>query len=317
MMRRFIKLQDKLQELEFPIITAIRRAKSADFAKEFAEMMKKVKESGEIEQLFKQELPHLGGDGGVPKIAFSPLIFDQGKYTLDKSEVKFIPHDLARIHEAFVKNYQQKHPTARLVLVAETSSVESKFHVPKNAKSQVPKTYTVSCDIACFSVINAVASRNGAPVSLREINESIGEHPQTKHYIQRLVGPNSPILKRTAVEKSTLTLDDTFQLNAAFFAPSSRVTVQSMTSERKANEAQVKDKIVADKETAIQAHAVRILKQKQRLTQPELELAVQDALRQLCRADLASIRAQLTALENSQYLVRQTVGGVVMVNYVA
>jgi hypothetical protein len=56
MVRRFIKMDMKLSDLEFPVISAIRRAKTPELAKPSTDSVKKVKEALELEADFSQNL---------------------------------------------------------------------------------------------------------------------------------------------------------------------------------------------------------------------------------------------------------------------
>ena len=113
----------------------------------------------EIEAEFKQKLPDFFPEGKKTSITFSPLIFDARSFPLEKKEARCLPPECKQIHEAFVQWYKQQHPKTQLILLADLSVVESKFHVPKNTKAPLARTYTVSSDLLCASIMDAVSQK--------------------------------------------------------------------------------------------------------------------------------------------------------------
>ena len=302
MIRRFIKMQDKLPDLERPIINAVRRVKAPDFASRFNTYDKKIKESHELESKFKEEQQR---SGTKTKIGFSPLVFDHRDFPLGKNEAHNIPQECFTVHKLFVSSYQQQHPNTKLMLLSDVSVVESKLVVPKNAKSRIDRPYTVSCDLLCASIIDAIAT---GPKTMREICDVVSDRALVGKYLVRLCHNSCPILKRIA-KSNKLTDDDVFELNAGFFSQGSRVVVPPIFSEKKADKKHVKQHVDMDKASSIKAACVRFLKMRVRVDQTTLENDVTDYLMQYFRADPAVIRSQLVSLENEDYLERTTDGG--------
>ncbi|OHS93049.1 hypothetical protein TRFO_12058 [Tritrichomonas foetus] len=312
MVRRFIKMGIKLADIEGPIINSIRRAKAPDFAKGFKDYIKKIHDSQELENSFKEEMQHLTESGTLnSKIAFSPLIFDQRMFPLDRTEARYLPPQLDPIHKAFVSFYMKKHPMTKLMLIQDVSTVESKFHVPRNAKSAHDRTYTVSSDIICASVIQAVSEK---PLTFREIYELIAERTLIGLYLKRLCGPNCPILKREAKDKK-MSDDDKFMLNPGFYFQASRVVVQPVQNERKKDLPKIKESVDVDKSQSVRAAIVRVLKMKNKVPQGQLENDVVQMMMQFFKADVALIRRMLQELEAEDYFHKEEENGQVSLVY--
>ena len=310
MIRRFIKMRLKLQDLELPIINAVRRAKAPDFASRFNDYVRKIKDSHDLETKFKEE-QQTSGDAAKLKISFSPLVFETKMFPLDKNEAHNIPNECFAVHRLFVSSYQQKHPNHQLTLLSDLSTVESKFHVPKNAKSPIPRTYTVSCDLLCASIIDTIAS---GPKTMGKICDVVSDRSLVGKYLVLLCQNNLPILKRIA-KSNKLTDDDVFELNAGFFYTGSRVLVPPVVSDKNKDKKATKQRIDLDKAGAIKAACVRVLKMKVKVDQTSLENDVTDMLMQYFRAEPAQIRTQLAALENEDYFERSTDEGKAVLVY--
>lgn len=311
MVRRIIKMQTKLPEIEVPIISAIRRAKAPDFAKSWDIYVKKINEAQQLESQFREQMAlhtdEITNNGKYKQIQFAPIIFDQAKFPLDKIEVKYIPPQIHYTHDLFIRDYTTKHPKTKLMLLSDVSVVESKFHVPKNPKSNTARTYTISSDIVCASIIQSVAENS---LTLREINDIVQEERgKVGQYLVRLCGSGSPILKRTSTEGKKLSDDDVFQLNPQFYFNTSRVTIPPIVSERKATIAKTQIQVDLDKAQSIKAAIVRVLKKNIRIAQPQLENEVTQEVANYFRADTALIRRQLVELENEEYCSKEDVAG--------
>ena len=310
MIRRFVKMQLKLLDLERPIIDAIRSAKAHDFVAQFDHYGKKINESQEIEAEFKQKLPDFFPEGKKTSITFSPLIFDARSFPLEKKEARCLPPECKAIHEAFVQWYKQQHPKTQLLLLADLSAVESKFHVPRNTKAQLARTYTVSSDLLCASIMDAVSQK---PQTLREIHDVIPERNPVHQYLVRLCQSSCPILKRTANDKK-LSETDIFELNPQFYFKTNRVVVQPIVSDKKIDRKTVKERVEVDKATSVKCAIVRVLKARQRVQQSVLENEVVQALMPYFRVEQSLIRRQLVDLEADQYFERvEENGGQVLI----
>jgi hypothetical protein len=114
-----------------------------------------MKESKELGRDFTAEFPL------AASAQFAPLIFAMRTFPLDKVEAtKFHPH-LQSVSQAFDAFYRQKHSSTKLVLLEDVSIVEAKVYVPRNAKSNVGRTYSVTRDILCASILLCLADRGG------------------------------------------------------------------------------------------------------------------------------------------------------------
>lgn len=314
MLRRFIKLQLKLPDLELPIINAVRRAKAPDFALKFQEYHKRIKESQEIENEFKLEQSSIAAEG-KKMIPFSPLIFENRSYILENTknnEARYLPHELRDINKRFQESYKRKHPNTNLTLLADVSVVEFKCNVPANAKSRSPRTYTISCDVICASIIQCVAEK---PRSCREICDIIGNNPLIVPYLCRLCGKTLELFKRQGKEGKKVTEDDIFQMNPGFYSGSVKVTVPPAVSARRGDEDRVKKQVSIDKAEAIKAAAIRVMKQNFRIKQSELEYAVIDSLKSYFKAEISDIRKCMDWLENGGYCDSKQEGGDIIVTY--
>jgi hypothetical protein len=313
MTRRLIKMPRKLQDLEFPIISAIRRAKAPDFAKPWTEFMRAVKDSENLENAFRETYPKAASDSQHGKISFTPLLFDQRTFPLDKSELRRLPAPLDELHRFFEQQYEKQFPRKKLMLLSDVSVVECKFAVPKNAKSTQSKVYIVSSDVTCASILLAIAE-NQDGITLREITERVGDRNVVGQYLVRLCALTCPIIKRTAQEKK-MNDDDIFQFNPQFFFSVAKVTVQPIASQRKVDLKNTAATVEMDKVQAIKAAAVRVLKMKNRVEQTQLENDVIQAVAAYFRADLTVIRREIVELENADYLEKELVGGQTILIY--
>jgi hypothetical protein len=155
------------------------------------------------------------------------------------------------------------------MLLCDVSVVECKFAVPKNAKSLNPRTYVVSSDITCASILLSIAEKPEG-LTLREIVDRVGDKNSVGKYLVRLCALNCPIVKRLANDKK-MSDDDVFQLNPQFFFNGMKVSVQPIVSERKSDNKRTGEKVEMDKAQAIKAAAVRVLKMKNKVEQIQLE----------------------------------------------
>jgi hypothetical protein len=314
MMRRLINMRIKLIDLEFPIINAIRRAKAPEFAKAWVDYVKKIKESNDLETEFSRDL----GDPKLAKIAFAPLVFEQRTFPLDKLEAKQVPKELEDLNHLFVGRYITSHPMTKLTLLADVSNVEAKLVVPKNAKSGIARTYIVSSDLICTSILLAVFDKVAeGGLTLHQIVDKVGDRGLVGPYLIRLCARDCPLLGRTTKvpgEKKMLD-DDIFYFNPQFFFNFTRVVVPPIVSERKKDAVSVTKKVDEERAYGIRAAIVRILKMEKHVEQGQLESKVIHALRNYFQADVAVIREQIQDLEKGKWCERFSEGGQTIVKY--
>lgn len=296
MVRRFIKMGLKLVDIETPTINAIRRAKAADFAKSFKDYVKTIQDSENLETQFKEELHNTKLGQGVGKIGFQPIVFDQKRYPLEKNVATILPQPVQPINQAFCDFYTKKHPNYVLQLLQDVSTIESKFHVPKNSKTQQSRTYTVSSDILCATIVHAVSEK---PMKYPELQSLISDQRMLDLNLKRLISKSCQILKVESKEKKKS--DNVFSLNPNFFSKSSRVLIPPVINERKKDMSTISENVNNEKSENIQAAIVRVLKKNNRIEQGQLENDVINELAPYFRADVGIIRRILGQLETEYF----------------
>ncbi|KAH0789922.1 ubiquitin-protein ligase (Cullin) [Histomonas meleagridis] len=307
---RFIKMKDKVYDYELKVVTAIRDAKSQDFAKYLGEYKKKIQDSADIAERFTTEC-----GASFPKVKFEPILLDSNTYHLDTSEAKYLPPPIDNIHKQFVNFYTKMHEHRRLVLLQSVSSVESKLVIPKNQKANRTITYIISSDIICASILNEVST---APKKFKELTVITKDRTLAAKYLVRLCAASCPILKRTsATNDRKICDDDLFQINPQFFCKNVRVAVAPVVNERKKNKELIDGHIEKGKKEVIKAAAVRTMKQKNKLEQTDLENEIVQALAQYFRPEQKTLRDCIIELENDEYFKRKQIdGGRVMIEYI-
>ena len=312
LVRRFIKMGLKLNDIESPIINAIRRRKAPDFVQNFKEYVKKLQDSQELENQFKEEMQrNKESKDNKTNINFSPIILDQKLLLIDRVEALYLPPQLNEIHKEFSLFYQKKHPRTRLMLLQDVSSVESKFYVPRSSKSASMRVYTVVSDILCASIIEAVSKK---PLTCQQLHELIGQKSQVQQYLQKLCKQNIGILKRNGTGSKIIDTD-TFQLNPLFNSQSARVVIPPVQNEHKKDRSIAKEKTNEFKNSILKAASVRLLKMKGKLLQSQLESDVIQAAMQHFRPDIALIRKILNEMENEYFTKEEDADGNIYLVY--
>lgn len=305
MLRRLIKMQEKVVDLELPIIKAIRRAKAPDFASNFAKYVKRIKDSHQDEADFKEELARVQEGSETKLSSFSPLIFELKAFPFERHEARALPGDLGKIHSHFTASYYQKHANTKLTLLADLSTIESKFHVPKNSKSSAPRTYTLTGDVYGTFCLYAVAD---GPKTTREIIDIVGERSIVLKHLAKMCVTGG-FLARQGKNPKSISDDDVFQLNPEFFHKNTRLPIQPVESGKKADKERNAKVVDIDKSESVKAAAVRVLKMRLQVEQSVLEQEVVDMLIPYFRADPQLIRRQLATLENEDYFERGVADG--------
>ena len=297
--QRLIKMGEKLKDIEAPIIEKIRKEKNADFMRNFNQLTQSVVVSNELAAEFKSNIAKKGNvyAPGTRQIDFSPLIINKTIFSLHICEEKAVPSFLAPINSAFISEYQNKNKMAKLTLLADNSTVESKWKVPPNDKSKVPVTYTLITDIVCAKIIYCVATHKEC--TLAQINDEVQEdRTLVCKYIMKLCTAFK-ILHRSHFKDKKLSDDDVFEMFKGFFSKNKRVLIPSQINVRKENEKQNNANIEQGKTQLIKATIVRILKQKNRVSQKEVEDDTIVHMSKFFKPDVSLIRKQLTLLERN------------------
>lgn len=310
MVRRFIKMGLRLVDIELPTINQIRRAKAPEFGKSFKDYQKTIENSQQLESQFKEELINMPQFNQGKNIAFQPIVFDQKKFPLEKIVARIIPPQIQPINDAFCKFYSNKHPNFKLHLLQDVSTIESKFHVPKSAKLQQARTYTVSSDIICATIVQAISEK---PLKYPELLNLITDQKTLDSNMRRLI--SSKIIKPELqnVPKN----ENSFALNAEFHSKIARVVIPPVVNERKKDSVNVNQNVDAEKAESIKAAVVRVLKKNNRLEQPQLEIDVINEMAPYFKADVQVIRKVLIELERDQYFTRTQVGDTQYLDYLA
>lgn len=296
---RLIKLGEKLKEIEFPTIEAIRKERSPDFIGDFQNLIEDVNKSKEIETDFKRSISNKSIDWGKHReIDFTPLIIQRSSFKLHIAEQKKVPDFLEPIHNEFVSFYTNKFRNRILTLLGDFSLVHSKWLVPANAKCKSQIIYNITTCIVGAKILHAV-DRLKNP-STAELIEQLQE--DKKLILNGLVRlSNLKIINRTSQGKEYITDTDTFAMNANFYNQSKVLLVAPLISTKKENKQIGNEQITTKKNNLIKASIVRVLKAKQRVSQEEVEsVAIQD-MRQYFTPDLELIRANLQQLEGNYF----------------
>lgn len=309
MVRRFIKMGLRLVDIESPTINAIRKANSHEFGKSFKDYQKTIEDSQELESKFKEEIqndPQFQGK----TIGFQPIVFDQKKFPLEKIIARILPPQIQPINDAFCHFYSKKHPNFQLHLLQDVSTVESKFYVPKNKLSQQARTYTVSSDIICATIIQAVSEK---PLKYPELLNLINDQKTLDSNMKRLI--TSQIIKPEL--KGVKKNENSFSLNPEFHSKISRVIIPPVVNERKKDNVNVNQTVDVQKTESIKAAIVRVLKKNTRIEQVQLEGDVINEMAPYFRANVDTIRKVLIELERDQYFTRSEVNGTQFLDYIA
>ncbi|KAH0793419.1 Cullin-domain-containing protein [Histomonas meleagridis] len=296
---RFIKMKEKVADIEPPIIQAIRREKSPDFCKGFRDYIKVIQNSSSLNERFQDKCIQLS------KIKFSPIIFERRGFPLDTTETNDMSSKLSIINNAFKEFYSSEKTNSELHLLANVSTVDGQLVIPKNPRSKLQRIYTVTSDIFCASIIDAVS---GGPKTFKDLKDILNNKVLVGLYLKRLCSASCPILKRIAIKQDDKKINDydKFQINPLFVYGSSHITIQSIIDEHKKNMAKVQQKVEIDKELSIKAAIVRFLKKERKIEQSELERLIITDLSKFFRPELTTIRNILNILEEDEYFKRKT-----------
>jgi len=307
---RLIKLGSHIEDIEKPVIEAITRTGVTDFMRNFDSFIKQIIESQRIAEDFVRDQSSRG-EGKMP-FQFSPIIFENSKFSLEKVEVKSIPRFLVEIHQGFSQKYLNDHPSHILTMLSDLSSVEIRVSIPPNKFSKQVRTYSVVSDILCASILSSIATSK--QMSLLDLFEAVQEpRDRIKKYIIKLCSKGKQFLKRTKTievaegQASSLDDSDVFSLNPNFFFEKLRVVIPPLENEHKKAKKEAEKNISMDTTSTIKAAIVRIMKSKNVITQVDLENNVSQTVSQYFRPDLSQIRSIITLLiddQNDRYIER-------------
>lgn len=301
MIVRFTKMKEKLIPIETPIIQAIRRENSPDFAKIFRDFIKKINSSHELLNNF------LMNKGKISKIQFSPLLFEKRGFPVEIKEASSdISPKLLEIHNAFQNYYTDLKPTIRLIMLSNLSTVDAQLIIPKNQRAN-QRTYTLTSDVYCASILDIISQ---GEIKFQDLSLIFKDKTLLSLYLKRLCSSTMPILKRIAFIPNDKVLNDNdiFQINPNFVHNSSKITIQSITNEYKKNLESVTKKVEFSKKQSIKACVIRFLKKTRRIEQSILEQNVIVDLSQYFHANLSLIRSAMEELEEDMYFKREKAG---------
>ena len=304
-MRRLIKMRNKLPDLEFPIISAIRKT-SPDFLINYDKRIKCVNDSLELSEEFRSEKQSHDVD-------ISPVIFNQRYFPLSDDKETLLPNIIEPVNSEFIQFYQSKHQQRKLELLCSCTTVEFKFQ-------RAPRVYTLTTDVPCAIILSYIADKKTA--TYKDLCEELKIDKQyINKGLQKLTNSSSRILIRSSQDKQ-LQDTDVFQLNNEFQSKTTKITISPVRSDLK------KDKIIAYsriddmKAVSIKANICRVLKQRNSLELSDLERYVINTLQSYFKVEVSNIRKALKDLESTDAVSRmikqeQNENGQVIVTYVA
>jgi hypothetical protein len=331
MLRRFIRLRASVCTHEFMVVSAIRRAKMPDFAKEYNDLLRKVTAAVDLEAEFNQSV--MGSNDpalqNLRKIKVSPLTIDMSLYKGDKIEARDLPAELNELHTRFTAFYTAKHQKSRLTLLADASDVELKVHIGSRG------AYVLVVDLQCATIISVIVQATNQPtqpnqppspggITFGELSDRVASH-SLAYYLTKLCHREVGLLKRQASGDSRkVQAGDRFWINTEGVIPRRKQRVAPMPPMRapsgpgagiRADTTQ--ETIERSKSDAIKGAAVRVMKQRNRLEQSALETEIQQALSQHFRTDVKMVRRILEEITVEGYVERNAEGGQVIFSYTA
>ena len=290
LLRRIIKQGEKNKKIEEAIIKEIRKV-IQEFIKAIDKYYNQVKNSKELLDKF------ISDRNGPPlDIQFNPIILNNSDFQLEKEEVKLVPQFLHDYDSQFTSFYVNQHPNTKLTMLADLSIVEFRFAVPPNNKCATQRTYTVSCDVICGSILNTIAQNKVA--SLVDIYQAINfKHEEIKGYIKRLCAKERQLIVRikdpNAKDDKVLKETDKFQLNPKFFYKTVQVQIPPIDK----NTEKIKKDTNKNKDIIMKAAGVRILKQRNIVTRTELENEILQQASQFFKPSIDAIRTIINLLQ--------------------
>lgn len=299
---RITRMREKLVAIESPVIQAIRRENSPDFAKIFRELIQKIHSSQElVNGFFAQK-------GKDSKIQFAPLVFDQRGFPMEMLEV---PSDISpkfrELHNKFYDYYTNLKQNSKLTMLFNLSTVDALLIIPKNQRVN-QRTYSITTDVYCASILNLISQ---GEKKFKDLLLSFNDRRLLSLYLKQLCSPSQPILKRVAFIKTDKVLneEDIFIINPNFVHNSPKITVQSITNRSQGNLEAVTKKVEFSKKQSIKASIIRFLKKTRRIEQSKLEQNVIVDLSQYFHAELSLIRSTMSELEEDSYFKREKTDG--------
>jgi hypothetical protein len=313
---RFIRLRGKLETLEYPIIAAIRRSGTPEFAANYPKFLQATREAEGLATEFKNSLVVTNADLKIQEIETNPLVFEQRDYPLLQTTAEALPPEIGEINDLFIQFYVQKYERATLVLMPEVSQVEVTISFPANATASEARTYTVSLDLSAATLLHAIFEKTGSGgIVFGDLAEKVESRDVACQYVSALCSASTPLVKRTG-NGPEIENDDVLEMNREFFSQNPRFTVSPVIRDRKDQEQAILQQMIdADRSAAISATAVRILKVKNRVEQDVLENDVVQALSQHFRAEIGKIKQELLELEARLYLTKEIVEGRTILTY--
>ena len=289
LLRRIIKQGEKTKKQEELIIKEVRKV-IQEFIKPFESYYKTVKESKDILDKFVSEVGKIPGD-----IQFAPILFKNQDFHLQKEEVKKVPQFIQEVHQLFSDFYEKQQSNLKLTMLSDLSTLTFRIHIPQNAKAP-PRTYTVSCDIICGSILYTIAANKNP--SLVDIFQAVPfKHEDIKPYIKRLCEKNRQLIVRIKDESSkddkVLKDTDRFQLNPKFFYKSTQVVVPPIDH----NAEKIQKDTNKNKDIIMKAAGIRCLKQRNIVTRAELENEIIQQSSQFFRPQIDAVRTIIKLLQ--------------------
>ena len=290
LLRRIIKQGEKNKKMEEAIIKEIRKV-IQEFIKSIDKYYSQVKNSKETLDKFISDR-----NGPSLDITFNPIILNNSDFQLEKDEVKIVPQFVQEYDTQFSSFYNNSHPNTKLTMLADLSALEFRLFVPPNNKCSTQRSYTISCDLICGSILNTISQNKVA--SLVDIYQAASfKHEEIKNYIKILCSKERQLIVRikdpNAKDDKVLKDTDKFQLNPKFFYKTIQVQIPPLDK----NTEKIKKETNKNKDIIMKAAGVRILKQRNIVSRTELENEIMQQSSQFFRPSIDAIRTIINLLQ--------------------
>ncbi|KAH0792679.1 nuclear pore complex subunit [Histomonas meleagridis] len=314
-MRRLIKIKKKLPDLELPVISAIRNKVSHKFLERYDQYIKQLNDSFTFEEDFKTYKSQ--NKQMTSELQISPLVFNGQSFPLPKDEEKNMPTTISEANREFVQYYKTKHPTHNLLLLSTATTVEFKLQIPKNAKSAIPRTYQIVCDVPTSYILSTTAEKKDG-MKFSEMCDLLGNRNMAGKIVLNLSSATNKILDRyESADPKKLDDNDKFRLNRNFFSQNQRINIKPALSESKLDKKETHTTIMYETTDAIKASICRILKREITMNLSDLENTVILDLREFFITTPEKVRLMAQELETTNgYVEQYTEGGVKKIKYI-
>ncbi|EAY01000.1 hypothetical protein TVAG_154700 [Trichomonas vaginalis G3] len=308
LLQRLIKFLTKFDAEERMMIETISKEKQPEFMKGYKDLKACIDNSAQIDDDFKKQIMNtkIEWPDGMREVQFSPIVFNKNHYKLYIIEQTKIPEFLSPVHDRFIQFYQEKNKSMTLMLLADTSTVQSKWRIPKNSKSNKPETYVLTTDILTSKILSYLHKNQTEKVSVQDIiMYTQEEKPLVKKCIAKLLGLQICVREKTVKttekqQQQQLSDTDLIMMNKEFHMNGDikRIVIPTCISVQKQNKQIVTAETESEKVNTTKAFIVRTLKQMNTIDTDDLINLTIDYLRRFFVADKEFIKKILGELDN-------------------